>query len=422
MTALPAEALLLAAVRAAPRRYLLPALPQDAAAAMAAGPETALAFGIEAACRGDDARQVFTGALAQLLVRAMQPHGDPALQALVLREEEADVAAYATLRPDLIADRRRVQVVVDAVAHPAKLRGRPPGPLAPLHKLARAGDWERLRDAAQLAPEASALLAEPALAHLVQAAKLEQRPAVQRYLSLLAAQTPKGANSADSRGRATEAEVLAAFATLARWLDARGTVRHRALSRLRPRSGYPVAGAGAKDEWDVALVREAGTGGVAIVLLAESKASPIAASADWPRLLRGLQRLAQPVDDPLFAAAEGEVRVDAASLRALSPAGDELPPQVLYCCTAHEAHAPVLAPSARALLLQQQACIAFARALARGEAAPPDQLAIVWDGLTRSGALRSVLHQDQMTRRAREAMLHPDDLLAAARAAIAPAP
>ncbi|RYG20931.1 MAG: DUF2207 domain-containing protein, partial [Burkholderiales bacterium] len=62
---------------------------------------------------------------------------------------------------------------------------------------------------------------------------------------------------------------------------------HRVVRSLRTPRGFPGAVGKAKDEWDAAIVREQG-GDADIVLLAEVKAAPAAATPDFTRLARGL--------------------------------------------------------------------------------------------------------------------------------------
>jgi hypothetical protein len=289
-----------------------------------------------------------------------------------------------------------------------------------LHAFAQADDWPAVRSTAQALAgtewesNGAALLAEPALARLERAASIRDDPAVQRYVALAAARAPlAGGDEAARAGAAVEDETVRAFQRVADQLDASGPARHRVARGLRPRSGLPPATRGAKDEWDVALLRTVdGTDPFELVLLAEAKASPSSAVSDWPRLRRGLQHLAQvPAGvDPAFRCDDGDVRVRGESLRALLPPRDGLPPQVIYCCTAREPRAPLLSAPARAMLLQQPASLAYAGALVRGEPADPGRLAPLWAALPRSPQLRPVLEQYETARLAREAMLHPEDL------------
>lgn len=437
--------LLLAALRSAHRRYRMPPLPPDAEAARAAGPEAALAFAMESARHALAAgsapeaslRGLFVEALAALAARASAPDGDAAFQAQVLRASDPAADEYAALQEEAPGDVRAVRSGVDAIAHPGKLRTQAPGAardaLARLHAVAVAQDWAGLRRVAGIlraqdcdaAVEATLarLLAGPALARLERGAVLAAQPAVQDWLALVARAGPQaGTDAALARGRdaaragaAVEEATFAAFARIAGDLDARAPgARHRALQGLVPRAivGAPEQ---AKDEWDVALVREAPGGACELLLLAEAKAAPAAATRDRPRLLRGLARLARAgaAADVVFATREGEWRVGGASLRALAPDGDDAPETVIYSCIASEAQAPLLAHSARTLLLQQRATLAWATGSAAAASPSPDLLGAVWEDLLRTPRLAEVLRQYATARAAREAMLHPDDLVAA---------
>lgn len=437
--------LLPAALRAAHRRYRMPPLPPDAQAARAAGPEAALACAIEWARRALAAgavpdrslQELFIEALAALVTRASAPGGDAAFQALVLRASHSAVEEYAALQEEAAGDVRAVRSVVDAIAHPGKLRARPASgvrdALARLHALAAAQDWAGLRRAADVlraqGPGATAqatlarLLADPALARLERAAGLATQPPIQAWLGLLARAGPQaGTDAALAQGRdaarageAVEQATFSAFARIAADLDARAPgTRHRTVQGLVPRA-IGDAPEQAKDEWDVALVRETADGAWDLLLLAEAKAAPAAATKDRPRLLRGLARLAQAgaAGDVVFATREGELRVGGASLRALAPDGDDAPETVVYSCIASEAHVPLLAHSARMLLLQQRATIAWAAQLAAGALPSAELLATVWTDLLQAPRLAEVLRQYATARAARAAMLHPDDLLAA---------
>ena len=429
-----ADQVLLEALRLAPRRYRMPALPADAAAAEAAGPDVAVAFAIEALRRGQREEEpglakLFVRSLAALISRALDSGtGDPSFQAMVLAGQERVVGEHLELASQGGADQRRVRAAIDAFAHPGKWRGQAmPDSLVRLHASAQSGYWPAVRESARAlagtdwATQGAALLAEPALARLERAASIQRDPAVQRYLALAAARGPladseeaAGQGRAAARaGAAVEQDTVDAFQRLATGLDASGSGHHRVARGLRPRSGLPRATHGAKDEWDVALLRAVeGSDAFDLVLLAEAKASPSSAVSDWPRLRRGLERLAQVPQgvDPVFSGDEGEVRVRGESLRDFAPPQRGLPPRVIYCCTAEEARTPLLSAPARAMLLQQPASHADAGALGRGEPADPGMLAPLWDALTRSPQLRPVLEQYETARSAREVMLHPDDL------------
>ena len=402
----------------------MPALPVDAMSAEAAGADVAVAFAIEALRRGLQAPELaklFVRALAALISRATDTGaGDPSFQAMVLASQERVVAEHLELASQEGADQRRLRAVIDAFAHPGKWRGRAmPHGLVRLHEFSRSGDWAAVREAAQAlaatewSAQGDALLAEAALPRLERAASIRSESAVRRYLALLAARGPlaeseeaAGQGRAAARaGAAVEERTVRAFRRLAgsHHLVARG---------LRPRSGLPRAGHGAKDEWDVALLRAVeGSDAFDLVLLAEAKASPSSAVSDWPRLRRGLERLAQVPRgvDPVFRGDEGDVHVRGESLRAFSPPARGLPERVIYCCTAEEARVPLLSAPARAMLLQQPESLAYAGALGRGEPVDAGVLARVWEALLRP-ELRPVLEQYETARCTREAMLHPDDL------------
>lgn len=438
----PADSPLLAVLREAPRRFRMPALPTDAQAARAAGAECTLAFAMEAVRTGAAApglQDLFTGALADLIRQALLPGTDPAFQAQVQRSAQPEVEAFARLAARADADRRMVRAASDAVAHPGKLRTLDDvalrGQLARLHELASQEDWTALAAAAAqvetrdpgLRHAAHRIASHPALGRLRQLAALRAQPAVQRYLALCEQRGPRaGSDEAAAHGRASAragdaAEDLVAQALLhaVRWLARHEPQhQHRLVRSLRTPAGFPAGADKAKDEWDAAIVRTRGDAGD-VVLLAEVKASPAAATPDFGRLMRGLQRLARasPAARYVFACAEGEVALHGDSLQGLRPPGFALPPQVIYCCAADEARPPVLSAASRAVLLGEPASLAFARAQAAGATPHPADLLPVWQGLTREARLRSALHQYDTAKAAREAMLHPDDLLAALAAA-----
>lgn len=449
--ALPAgDALLLTALRTAPRRYRMPPLPANARAAAAAGSDTALAFAIEAAragTAGPAIADLFTAALAGLLARSLAAGGgDPSFQALLLRKRSSTVAEYGRLAASEAVDVRALRAAVNAIAHPGKLRALSPGrvreALAQLHGLARAAEWTRLRPAveallphvAQVAGTQAALhsiMAGTALQRRERAAALLADADVRQYMALCERHgPPAGSAQAGSQGRASarlgsdaEAATLHALRTIAALLDGLPPARrHRVVSSLLTPRGFPGARKKAKDEWDAALLHaDAAGGGDAIVLLVEVKASPAGAAPDLSRLLRGLERLALDAGAVYpFACAQGEARILGESLRALQPRGQVPPAHVVYCCGAAATPPQPLGAATKAVLLAEPASIAFAQRLQRGEAPPHTELLPVWASLTTAPHLRPALHQYQTAVTAREAMLHPDDLLAAVRAQLAP--
>ena len=429
-----AQALLLAALRSAPRRYRLPPLPAGIEAARAAGVEAAMAFAIEAARLGQEgghgapeaARALFTSALADFIREAMAPQGgDPSFQALVLQAGAAEVREFVPLSAGAAADRRAVRSMTDAIAHPGKTRRLPPGPervaLERLHALAASGAWAELDDALRAGPH-EAIANSPALQRLLRGEALRQGEAVRRYLALCAQRGPgAGSPAAAAQGRSAaragddaEQATVEAFETLVGLLQARVPGAYRVLRSLRPPSGFPGERGKAKDEWDAAIVSEA-AGGAAILLLAEVKASPAAASSDFARLHRGLQRLAQAEAGRDYAFAiggGGTARLAGASLRALQPSAGALPEHVLYCCTAPPEPRPqLLAAASKAVLAAEPASLAYAQRLARGAAVDDEELRPVWDALLHAPRLRATLNQDATARLVREAMLHPADLV-----------
>jgi len=440
---LSTEAALQALLHAAPRRYRMPPLPPTLADARVAGGDAVLAFAIEAARRDSlqgrapDAAlgEAFVEALAASIRRAMGAEGDPAFQAEVLRAREPQVQAWVQLAAQAASDERSLRSAVDAVAHPGKLRAMPEGPqrrsLEDLHSLAAAADWAGLASkAASLVasgvPGLRQLAASPALERLQQALALRSTERVGQYLALRARGGPQvGSAAAIDQGRASAREgqlaeqaAAASLSRVAALLDDDVSPAHRVVRSLHtPRELMATGGEGAKEEWDAAIVRRSGDGTDALVLLAEAKNAPAAATTDLPRLLRGLDQLssADPHAAHAFKSADGEVRLRGDSLQALRPQDGALPAHVIYLCTAAaEARVALLGASARARLLAEGASLRFAAALDAGGGPSPADLMPVWEAVIREPRLRPVLSQYDTARRAREAMLHPDDLAAAA--------
>jgi hypothetical protein len=431
----------------------MPPLPAQAGGARPAGAETSLAVAIEAARAAiqagspppAEAKPLFIASLATLIRQALGPEGgDPHFQSLVLRTQDPAVDEHVRLATHAAADRRAIRTMTDAVAHPGKLRDVAAGPmrdrLAHLHGLAAAGEWMQLRravdsalphisgDDERLRSALAAIASAPALARLERASALLAEPAVRRYQALCEQRGPlAGSDAAAAQGRASariggvaEEGTLASFREIVGLLHAVAPLAsYRAIASLRTPRGFPGAAHKAKDEWDAAIVRSRAAGGAAdIVLLAEVKASPAAATPDFSRLLRGLQRLAHAGTDAVyeFPSSEGDVRVAGESLRRLRPDGASLPPQVIYCCSAPaETQPQVLSAATQAVLLAEPASLAFARQLARGESPPDDALTPIFHDVMSAPRLRSALNQYDTARRVREAMLHPHDLVEAVR-------
>ncbi|MCW7541015.1 hypothetical protein OOT46_24645 [Aquabacterium sp. A7-Y] len=422
-----------------------------------------MAFAIEASrealVRGEapagTLRELFLASLSELLQSAMHPsRGDPAFQALVLRAHCSEVDEHARLSAMAEADRRAVSAAVGAIAHPGKLRSWPDSPmrqaLARLYGLASAGAWGELLQATRrllgqaLAPEdrlkLQALQAHPGLARLARVMALEPLEAVTRYHLLRERHGPRAGSggaaakgaAANRRGVAAEMNTVEALRAVADVLNrcevlaerrdpAHRPARYRVVDGLLVPSGFPGSAERAKSEWDVAIVREVhGQLAAELLLLAEVKASPDAAAGDLPRLLRSLERmaLADAETDYVFRTSDAELRLAGASLRRLGPADSGLPPQVIYCCDAPVEPAPMLSAVSRGVLLSEPVCLAFAGQLGDGKEPDREVLHPVWERLIQAPPpLRSVLNQYQTARSARDAMVHPEDLVASLRRA-----
>lgn len=446
---LDTDALLLAALHATPRRHRLPPLPADVDAARAAGIEATLAFAIDGLRQAVDAgrppplelQQVFTEALAARVELALRepPEGDPAFQAALLRAEEPAVDEHVRLADAAAGDRRSLRLQVDAIAHPGKLARHPEAMregLARLHRLAESQVWPLLRPALAelqaslpaddpLQASLAALQASPALQRLERAAVLLVEEPVQRYRVLSDLAGP-AAGSAEAQAQGQQAAQTGAEAEQdsVQMLERIAALLQQQASdawqlwvprNLRMPRGFPGEASHAKAEWDAAIVASPAAGGPGqLLLLVEVKSSPAAAGPDLPRLVRGLQRLAQAEATQSYElpSADGPVRLQGASLRRLLPAGAALPPQVVYFCqAARETRPGWLTPASRAQLLAQPATLAFGQRLLRGEPVGHPTLLPAWQDLASAPRLRSVLLQGETLRAARECLLRPSDLL-----------
>lgn len=464
----PRPALLDETLRIVARRYRVPDTPEAALEAAPAATRrhctSTLAVAIDQArralARSDSppatVKQTFIDALAQLIGEAMRENqGDPAIQAMVLRHQAVQVREYASLAAGAEPDRRDVVAAVNAIAHPAKLQRMPPSSqrdaLAALQAAVSASAWAALSDAVErinAMPEAAgdSALAR-SLARLRDGSALERLsrldalacdPLVQRYQALWNRNGPRSGTpgavarglAAQQRGAAVEAQAAQALQALARRLNAEASLgttpepdAYRVVTSMHVPSELPGSADRAKSEWDAALLRRAGPPDADpvwdVCLLVEAKASVDAASTDFPRLLRGVQRLAQADAGVVypFLSHQGTVALRGASLSALPAPGPDLAGAVLYCCDA-PADEPVDVPrllnaACRMQLLSAPASVAYASQLARGEPADAQVLEAVWHGLLTSPQWAGVLNQYPLLHQVRALMVHTDDLFAA---------
>ncbi|MGE4337397.1 MAG: 3-deoxy-D-arabino-heptulosonate 7-phosphate synthase [Pigmentiphaga sp.] len=456
--------LLAAILRSVERRYRLPAMPVITPE-QAFVPATRLAITMEQArlalatgkALGMDLQDEFTDALARLIHDAMQSeHGDPVFQAMVLRHRLPRIREYASLAAHALQDRQRVRAAVNAIAHPAKLERTEPGVarerLGQLHAAASSGSWRHLRDVASHlsrmtpAPASSALLSgvdhllqSPSLANLLRLEALAQDDSIREYQALWDRQGPRSSSPeaaaqgrvAQRRGAAAEADAAQALEALAGRLNAvqePGAPLYRVATSLRVPAELCNGGERAKGEWDVALLRRARRAGPDawdVDLMVEVKASVDAATNDYPRLLKGLDLLAQADAQRVyaFASRQGELGVSGSSLQRLAAqdsapgaglASHALACAVLYCCDGLAESGPRwLGAASRMQLLSASASLEFAGALAEDRPAPPEDLQAVWHLLTESPRWAPVLRQYQRLREVRELMVHSHDLQAA---------
>lgn len=440
-----------------PRRYRLPTLP-DLSQPLDTRDANKLALVIEHArltlAAGQEPRpalqQAFVDTLAALIREAMQEEGsDPALQALLLRQQSSRVQEYTALALEQPQDKRRILSLVNAVAHPGKLQGMVPGPgqaaLARLQQAAVDENWPEVQTLAaqalsladgagstSLVAGLNALREAPSLQRLQLYTTLQADPQVQRYLNLKAQNGPHARSDAASRQgsaarrRGMEVETLTIH-SLNAWADrlneaAQQPGLYRVVSSLRVPAILAGGHSGAKTEWDAVLLRQpvAQTGSPVVwdvSLLVEAKASVDAVSTDLPRLLRGLHLLAQAraSQDYDFECREGPVRLSGASLKALD--GSEfsrLAAIVLYSSDDPADEPPrLLSAASRMLLLSAPASLAYAGALAAAQPADTSVLQPLWHDLLHSPHWKRVLNQYPTLQQGRALMVHVEDMLTA---------
>lgn len=425
-------------------------------------------------------KQTFIDALAQLIGEAMRENqGDPAIQAMVLRHQAVQVREYASLAAGAEPDRREVVAAVNAIAHPAKLQRMPPGSqrdaLAALQAAASTSAWAALSQAVEridalpdaesdsaMARSLARLRDGSALERLCRLDALASDALVQRYQALWNRNGPRSGTpgavarglAAQQRGAAVEAQAEQALQALAHRLNTEASIAasiaaataastegstaasteapqgttsradtYRVVTSMHVPPELPGSADRAKSEWDAALLRRAGPPEAEptwdVCLLVEAKASVDAASTDVPRLLRGLQRLAQADAGVIypFLSRQGTVALRGASLSTLPTLGLDLASAVLYCCDA-PADEPIDTPrllnaACRMQLLSAPASVAYASQLSLGLPADAQALEAVWHGLLTSPQWAGVLNQYPLLHQVRALMVHTNDLFAA---------
>ncbi|NMK45357.1 3-deoxy-D-arabino-heptulosonate 7-phosphate synthase [Achromobacter sp. Bel] len=452
----PSSPLLDDILRALPRRYRVPETLGEVAAPLNGGSSTALAIAVEharqalaaGATPGAATKQAFIQALARLIHDAVRAEGgDPAFQAIVLRHRAPQVREFAHLSSTADQDRRQIHAAVNGIAHPAKLQRMAPGQardaLAALQAAAALPSWTVLSQAAQrlratqdkpLDPAVERALArlldDPALARLQRLDALAPDGQVRQYQSLWDRHGPRSGSqtaaaqgsAAQRRGAAVEAVATEALAALSQRLNEAesGPPPYRVVTSMLVPASIPASAERAKSEWDAVLLRQTCTNAITpvwdVCLLLEAKASIDAATADLPRLQRGLRLLAHADEHAVypFQTRQGVVHLRGASLRALPADSPDLAGTVLYCCDAPADTAPrLLSAASRMQLLSAPASVQYACQLEDGRKPDPEALESVWRQLLESPQWAPVLQQYPMLCQVRELMVHVDDLRAA---------
>lgn len=451
-----------------PRRYRLSALSVGPVHSHTSNPSTALAHVIERARQamvsGDNAdaqlKRSFVQTLAQMINDALRADkGDPAFQAMLLQQHEVLVREYVSLLAHANHDRRTVLGRVNAIAHPGKQQPALPhwqrDAMAHLYA-ASSVSWSDLVDTArriQALPQMERspafqdgvlrMLNSPEIQRLQRLEALTSTDVVRRYLSLSDKQGPRSGSRAavaqgaqsQQRGAAVEALATRAIQMLAQLLneavdagqendrDDTKRLTYRVVTSMRVPAQLANGTDYAKTEWDVVLLRQTTTAKTMpvsttpvwdVCLFVEAKASPDAATTDFPRLLRGLELLAQADENNVysFQTREGTVQVSGTSLRALDTDMTNVRRTVLYCCDAPaDASSRLLSAANRARLLGEPASLEFARMLMQKQNPHPDSLEPLWHQLLESPRWHAVLHQYPMLQCVRELMIYPEDIV-----------
>lgn len=407
---------------------------------------------------GPGLRQRFVQGLRTLLRDAMQPAaGDPSYQALVLRHRSGVVQEYVALAVQQAQDSRRLQGILNAFAHPAKLVRMPAGrlkeQLTVLQAHVEAGRWSQAASQVTellgeiggatdaIAPAVAAGLErmqqDTSLLRLQRLEVLSREPDVQRYRELWERQGPPANSHAAHqngvegklRGNNVETMTKQALQGLADYLNAHAEGEpYRVVTAMYVPAALAAHQEGGKTEWDAVLLkqvtatstraepgRETAEDAVwEVSLLVEAKASPDSVANDFPRLLRGLTVLAQADAgrNYAFKAREGNFLLRGSQLATLPTDADTLGGTVLYTSDAPADRNPrLLSAAARMQLMSSTEGIACAIALAEGRPANERELETLWAQLLHAPQWQAVLQQYHTICRARALMVHVDDLV-----------
>lgn len=470
MHALSKPSPLTRALQSVDRRYRLPPLPACPEPSSVTGPtddkkdaSALLAFAMESARMrievGDTPpealKALFIDGLKSLIREALDPdRGDPVFQAMLLQQASPQVREYASLLAQTNGDQRRVRSLVNAIAHPEKLRRSYAKSLADalagLQRCTSEGSWQAVhQQASELLDDPALdswpivlatlrqLTSDPALTRLMRLDNLQTDSLVRQFSTLRNQQGPRSGTpeaavqGAAARQRGSDAEArtaktlqvlvdrlnkMASVTTLAGSAAGDRTSIYKLVTSLYVPSPLSSDVKHAKTEWDVVILHKAGevdsTPVWDVCLLVEVKASVDAAATDFPRLLRGLNALAQA--DPArvypFTSRQGTLHLHGRSLSQLSANADT----VLYCCDgpSHSTPRPLSAAS-RMQLLSAQGSLAYAEGLQNDSSNDQAPLEAVWQEVTHAPEWRPVLQQYATMRRACEHVVHIDDLAVA---------
>lgn len=400
--------------------------------------------------------------------------GEPAFQALVLRHRSPQVKEYVALSSSIRQDRQQLVRAINAVAHPGKLQHMPTGwqrdamgalhralpiassdsktgpaaseddaPTAESHadsKSVKSSSWSVFADTlravltmpqinteSDLKHQLQELLQSQALLRLQRFDALTMEDDVRQYQALVDRQGPRsGSNTAAAQGAASRQHGQAVEGEAAQVFRARvnrmnrqyaassEAMQYQLVTSMHVPASLADGASHAKTEWDVVVLEKAGNAPDIwdLRLLMEVKASADAAVTDFPRLLRGLELLAQADADTVytFETAQGSIKIRGGSLVGLSTDDATLKKTVRYWCAAPPVlTAQALNPANRMRLLSTPACVDYASRLLLDQKTDSVLLEPVWDELLESPRLRPVLLHGAIVRSVKGLMIGLDD-------------